>query len=110
MSFGGTKVGLGLQDVLSWEIPVVSRLQADLFVREVEDHFQRHEALADAHLAALQLLEDRKRAVITAAVTGELDVTTARPIGVGKWVPNVGASVGSATASPAKAPSIGGIR
>jgi len=59
--------------------------------------------------ALLSLLEERKRTVITAAVTGELDVTTARPIDVGKWVPNVGASVDSATAAQAQAPSIGGI-
>ena len=58
---------------------------------------------------ATRLLEERKRAVITAAVTGELNVTTARPIGVGKWVPNVGASVDSATAAQVQAPSIGGI-
>ena len=59
--------------------------------------------------SSLTLLEERKRVVITAAVTGELDVTTARPIGVGKWVPNVGASVERATAAQAQAPSIGGI-
>jgi hypothetical protein len=47
--------------------------------------------------------------VITAAVTGELDVTTARPIGVGKWVPNVGASIDNAAPAQAQAPSIGGI-
>jgi len=53
------------------------------------------------------LLEERKRALITAAVTGELDVTTARPIGMGKWVPNVGAGVEASAA--AQASSIGGI-
>lgn len=39
------------------------------------------------------LLEERKRALITAAVTGKLDVTTAKPIGMGKWVSKVGASL-----------------
>ena len=57
--------------------------------------------------AKLELLEERKGALITAAVTGELDVTTARPIGMGKWVPNVGAGV--ETPAAAQASSIGGI-
>jgi len=56
---------------------------------------------------AIARLEERKRALITAAVTGELDVTTARPIGMGKWVPNVGAGVEASAA--AQASSIGGI-
>lgn len=54
-----------------------------------------------------EVLEERKRALITAAVTGELDVTTAKPIGMGKWVPNVRAGVEAPAA--AQASSIGGI-
>jgi len=81
--------------------------------RAIVDEAQREMALAQTArtsvVASLEYLEERKRAVITAAVTGELDVTTARPIGVGKWVPNVGASVDSATAAQAHALSIGGI-
>ena len=65
----------------------------------------------DLSLELNSLLEERKRAVITAAVTGELDVTTARPIGVGKWVPNVGAGIDNTAPDqvPEQAPSVGGI-
>jgi len=55
----------------------------------------------------LSQLEERKRALITAAVTGALDVTTAKPIGMGKWVPNVGAGVEAPALVGAS--SIGGI-
>lgn len=61
----------------------------------------------DLEEQGIALLEERKRALITAAVTGELDVTTARPIGMGKWVPNVGASVEAPAA--AQSSGIGGI-
>ena len=50
-------------------------------------------ATTSAGIQRRSLLEERKRALITAAVTGEFDVTTAKPIGMGKWVPNVGAGV-----------------
>jgi type I restriction enzyme S subunit len=56
---------------------------------------------------SVSLLEERKRALITAAVTGKLDVTTAKPINMGRWVPGVGADV-PPTASSA-APRLGGI-
>jgi len=72
----------------------------------LHDSLHMSETAIDSSLA---LLEERKRAVITAAVTGELNVTTAQPIGVGKWVPNVGASVEGAVAAQAQAPSIGEI-
>ena len=79
--------------------------------REVVDALGSLDADRKASLATVQsgidLLEERKRALITAAVTGELDVTTAKPIGMGKWVPNVGAGV-EAPAAP-QAGSIGGI-
>ena len=65
------------------------------------------EDIISTGMRSVDLLEERKRALITAAVTGELDVTTARPIGMGKWVPNVGASVEAPAA--AKASSIGGV-
>ena len=37
----------------------------------------------------LALLEERKRSLITAAVTGQLDVSTARPLSMSGWVPGV---------------------
>jgi len=106
---GGNREGLNFEQVgaLRVRVPHGNGLEQAL------QRLHVIEAAASEAIRALaesrSILEERKRAVITAAVTGELDVTTARPIGVGKWVPNVGASVDSATAAQAQAPSIGGI-
>jgi len=79
-------------------------------IAEAADRIQTSIAASINQLdRSIPLMEERKRAVITAAVTGELDVTTARPIGVGKWVPNVVAPVDSSPSAQAQAPSIGGI-
>jgi len=108
-STSSTQYNLAMSDIgaLRVSVPDLSE-QAS-----IEDHLNRERYLRDeaqAHYATLRAgLEERKRAIITAAVTGELDVTTARPIGVGKWVPNVGASVDNTTAGRVQAPNIGGI-
>jgi len=107
MSFGGTKVGLGLQDVLNWEIPLVPDDLAQGFGTTIDERFELAKNVSTALETGLVQLEERKRSLITAAVTGEMDVTTARPSGMGKWVPNVGASVDAPAA--AQASSIGGI-
>ena len=107
LSFGGTKVGLGLQDVLDWEIPLVPDDAARTFSALTDERFELITNASTALETGLALLEERKRALITAAVTGELDVTTAKPIGMGKWVPNVGAGVEVSAA--AQGSGIGGI-
>ena len=84
--------------------PVDEQAQIADFLDDFEESLEEQVAL---ETRGISLLEERKRALITAAVTGELDVTTARPIGMGKWVPNVGAGVDAPAV--AQASSIGGI-
>lgn len=61
-------------------LPVPPRADTDL--TELHDHLsEMRSAESQLHTAAM-LLNERKQALITAAVTGQLDVTTARPVGV----------------------------
>jgi type I restriction enzyme S subunit len=77
------------------------------YLGQAQGHRDDIHALGEA---SIELLEERKRALITAAVTGQIDVTTAKSIGIGEWVPNVDAKIDTNVnnASPAAA-SIGGI-
>jgi type I restriction enzyme S subunit len=56
--------------------------------------------------ASIMTLEERKRSLITAAVTGQLDVIAAQPINVSAWVPNPGVDV---PVSSEPAVNLGGI-
>jgi len=102
---------INVEDLLDIPIPMPEPdIRQDL-VDRCERLQNETRALIEQTNSIIALLEERKRAVITAAVTGELDVTTARPIGVEKWVPNVSASVDTAVSeqASAKEASIGGI-
>lgn len=64
--------------------------EQERLVEVLRDVSSRHDEFMQLQNDCIALLEDRKRSLITAAVTGQLDVTSARPINVGAWVPNVG--------------------
>lgn len=76
-SYGGTKVGLGLADIAELRIPTpdlrTQRLRAD----HIDGVLERFERTRNAILAQVALLDERREALITAAVTGQIDVTTA---------------------------------
>ena len=106
------KDGMGVPHLFQRDI---NRLRVPLPPSEIQSVIANHLddmtvniqcAIEQATQFAL-LLQERKRALITAAVTGELDVTAAKSIGMGKWVPNVGAGVEAPAAT--EAGSIGGI-
>ena len=106
------KTGVGIQhwgpSHLSQVFIRVPSVEAQVrAVQEMAELERGTEALEQDLQHRIDGLEERKRALITAAVTGELDVSTARPIGMGQWVPNVGAGV--ETPAAAQASSIGGI-
>jgi len=109
LATGVTRLGLKMDALKTVRLPVAQRLLQSGLANDFWQMAEQVDALSMLGNKSLRNLEERKRAVITAAVTGELDVTTARPIGVGKLVPNVGASIDSAAAAQAQAPSIGGI-
>ncbi|MCZ4508456.1 restriction endonuclease subunit S [Streptomyces sp. ActVer] len=76
-SYGGTKVGLGLGDVanLAIEVPDV-RTQEQSASRITRTLVQR-ESLRRRMIVQRALLAERRQALITAAVTGQFDVSTA---------------------------------
>ena len=104
---GSTAAGIKAARLRGIEIPVPDAVQQQQLSSALRELAEATTERAEMLESSIDLLEERKRALITAAVTGELDVTTAKPIGMGKWVPNVGAGV--ETPAAAEASSIGGI-
>lgn len=92
----GTMVKLRGDDIREIPIPAApigARLAA---VRSFAEHQAHFEEGTLALTRRRELLAERKRSLITKAVTGELDVTTAKPIGTGRWLPSVTAKAGPA--------------
>lgn len=77
--YGGTKVGLGLAEVANIRIPDLALEDQVASARRAEQEWKAREDLRTAINAQAQFLTERKRALITAAVTGEFDVSTAGP-------------------------------
>ncbi|MFD4230076.1 restriction endonuclease subunit S [Streptomyces sp. NPDC058545] len=75
--YGGTKTQLSLPDVREIHIPTIPiqrQVQAARSVRRRIDIIDRQRTL---RLRQLQILAERRQALITAAVTGQFDVSTA---------------------------------
>lgn len=75
--YGGTKTQLSLPDIREIRIPVVSIEQQTQMARSISrqiDSIDRQRLLRQRQLA---LLTERRQALITAAVTGQFDVSTA---------------------------------
>ena len=104
---GAMVTGINIESLRHLLLPDPPRAEQRHLGLAAESLMQQSASHIEILKASTVLLEERKRSLITAAVTGELDVTTARPIGMGKWVPNVGAGVEASAA--AQASSIGGI-
>lgn len=79
-SYGGTKVGLGLADVAETSIPMPSLAEQDRLVRIVDEAMAWADSLREALIRKKSLLVERRQALVTAAVTGQIDVTTARRV------------------------------
>lgn len=73
-SMANLKVG----EIKEWPIPVVPREEQQRVVGLLRKSQEQAEKLRSAIQRQLELLEERKRALITAAVTGQMDVTAAR--------------------------------
>lgn len=72
---GGTKGALTCETVQSFRVPVPPmQEQRDLVAHDREDQTKVREMLGDARLA-IRLAEERRTALISAAVTGQIDVT-----------------------------------
>jgi len=78
LAMGSTHKTIYMPDVQSIRIPLPSVVQQREIVAEIRQSNAQLDALTDAVEAQRTLLRERRAAVITAAVTGELDVSTAR--------------------------------
>nr|WP_240926547.1 restriction endonuclease subunit S [Streptomyces sp. JB150] len=76
-SYGGTKVGLGLGDIANLDLDVPSLPAQEVIAARIEDALERREMLRRAMSEQIDLLKERRQALITAAVTGQFDVSTA---------------------------------
>lgn len=75
-AYGGTKVQLSLGDVRDLQVPAPPLEQQ----REIADHLDRETAKIDALIAKaerfIELAQERRAALITAAVTGQIEIPT----------------------------------
>lgn len=68
------------EDIKAWPVPVADLSTQRASVKELWEMSAKVRGLRREVDQRLALLEERRRAVVTAAVTGELDVTTARGV------------------------------
>jgi type I restriction enzyme, S subunit len=73
---------LKIDEIKQWPIPFAPLREQRAFVACVREASATSERLQTAIARQLKLLEERRRAVITAAVTGQIDVTTAGRVSV----------------------------
>lgn len=78
LATGSTHKTIYVPDIQTLRIPVPPREEQDAIVDRIREDNRRIDALVDLGRQHLALLEERKRALITAAVTGQVDLATAR--------------------------------
>ncbi|MDP9820825.1 hypothetical protein J2S59_000634 [Nocardioides massiliensis] len=76
-AYGGTKIGMGLDQVKNLNVPAVDRRMRHEISTKLIAEWDRHSSAVDALRHSIDLLAEYKTSLITAAVTGDLDVTTA---------------------------------
>ncbi|MCZ0989528.1 restriction endonuclease subunit S [Streptomyces diastatochromogenes] len=77
--YGGTKTQLSLGDIRDLIVPLPSLSEQQKLVKDVDDAVAVIRAESSLRERQLAVLAERRQALITAAVTGQVDVTTARP-------------------------------
>ena len=80
--YGGTKTQLSLPDVRDLRIPMISLGDQALIAKDIDDRLHDLVRQKERRVRQLALLAERRQALITAAVTGQIDVTTARGVEV----------------------------
>ncbi|MGW1506267.1 hypothetical protein ACWCQW_48845 [Streptomyces mirabilis] len=65
------------EDIKSWPMPMATQTQQATLVQEIQSGMQGAGRLRTAVALQLSLLAERRQALITAAVTGQFDVSTA---------------------------------
>jgi len=87
-SYGGTKVQLSLDDVRDLPIPVPPLDEQSAIVALLETQVAQFDTLTAEAQRAIDLLQERRTALISAAVTGQIDVRpdSARNVDAGRTV------------------------
>lgn len=75
--YGGTKVQLSLGDVASLRVPWVPRDEQVKRARQLAQQLDRSAELRDAQEASIELLRERRQAVITGATSGHVNIRAA---------------------------------
>lgn len=65
------------EDIKTWPVPMATQTQQDVLVQEIRSGMQGTGRLRTAVARQLSLLAERRQSLITAAVTGQFDVSTA---------------------------------
>lgn len=73
-------VNLKTEEIKKWPVPAAPGSEQVSFVRKSDREMASANTLRSMVTRQVALLEERKRALITAAVTGQIDVTTARGV------------------------------
>lgn len=79
LAMGSTHKTIYVPDLQTLRIPLPDLVEQHRIVEEIRDQNLKIDQLVDAVERQTVLLAERRQALITAAVTGQLDVTTARP-------------------------------
>lgn len=72
--YGGTKLGLGLDDVRNVSLPFPPIKEQSRIVGFIEEELQQIDTLIAKAQAFIELLREHRTALIAAAVTGQIDV------------------------------------
>ena len=80
MQYGGTKTQLSLPNIRDLRVPKVDLIQQQETAHMLDEAAEDLRRYEDASGRLINLIQERKQALITAAVTGEFDVTTARSV------------------------------
>lgn len=80
--YGGTKTQLSLSDIRDLVVPMLPICEQQRLAAEASEVLVTLASKATARGRQLALLAERRQALITAAVTGQFDVTTARGVAV----------------------------
>jgi type I restriction enzyme S subunit len=78
--YGGTKTQLSLPDIRNLRVPVYPVEMQRSITKRIDEEVSRIDALRGIRNRQSVLLEERIKALITGAVTGRIDVTTARGV------------------------------
>jgi type I restriction enzyme S subunit len=77
---GTTNVTVFMPDLYSIKIPLPSLVEQEQIIARVRERIAAIDELDDGICRESSLLEERRRALITAAVTGQIDVATTRGV------------------------------